>query len=160
MATDPTTSPFYRAANSRVEDTRPVDPPQDFIQLLKATALRPAEPVEADIIEGEYIDLDPVDMEGIVDVEVEEVPFTSEFPIAEASFDSPAEESLTAMEAIGDEPDLSSVAPSVLDLQRAMRPVDIEELRRMVDAGTIGNANTDPYGQRLRTTIRQLVRGL
>lgn len=157
MATDPTQSPFYRAANSRVEDTAPVPQPQDLITLLRTSASR-----HVDVIEGEFEDLDPVDIEATEEVvDVEEVEISDEFPIPEAALTPPTDEPDAPMELPEEEaPDLSSVAPAVRDLQRAMRPVDINELRRMIEAGTVGNANTDPYGERLRHTIRQLVRGL
>lgn len=156
MAANAENSPFYRAANSRVEDTAPVPQPQDLITLLRESASRPV-----NVIEGEFEELEPIDvgeMEEIVDVEEAEIP--DEFPILEASLEPVSPESFETMAPETEPADLSGIAPSIRDLQRAMRPVDIEELRRMIDAGTVGNAATDPTGDRLRHTIRQLVRGL
>lgn len=157
MATDPTRSPFYRAANSRVEDTTAIPQPRDLIELLHESASR-----QVDVIDAEFEELEPIEMdepEEIVDVE--EVEVSDEFPIPEAALTPPSNEPDAPMDFSGEEAaDLSSIAPAVRDLQQAMRPVDINELRQMIEAGTVGNAATDPTGERLRHTIRQLVRGL
>lgn len=58
------------------------------------------------------------------------------------------------------QPDMSAILPQVQKLDAASNPVSIDELRKMIETGSLGNAATDPYGDRMRTTIRRLVRGM
>lgn len=151
MAENPVDSPFYIPANSRAEDTQGVMPPIDIIGALMRDidTVEPAVdtpvPTEEIVIDAEYVDLS----------DAEDGAFTEpamEFPIESADLFAP------------DEPlpvdDMSDLAAPVRRLDRALRPVNIDELRKMVDTGWVGGANTDPFGERLRYTIRSLVRGL
>lgn len=157
MAENPVNSPFYIPANSRSEDTQGVMPPIDIIGALMQMpepAVEAVELTEVDLSAEAVIDAEYVDLSD--EAPAPEV-FTEpamEFPIEEADLFAPAEDVPLPEE------DLSSLAAPVRRLDRAMRPVSVDELRRMIDTGWVGGASTDPFGERLRYTIRSLVRGL
>lgn len=167
MAETPDTSPFYTAVNSRADTTRDAPPPVDLISALVQWEAAPIPdfdvptPVDmsAEDSEGVTIDMEAVNLDP--DVEVSEAPTQVSdedlaFPIEEADLFAPEESPQgEAMDF-----DLSSLQDPLKNLERSLQPVSIDELRRQIDAGILGNSRTDPFGDRLRHTIRQLVRGL
>lgn len=154
---------FIIAANQPEEALRPADQTVDLIATMADTlgmdlppmlegAVDPAMPV-IDLDPTAFTDLTPAPAD--VDLAGEEaVAGVEEDVLALLAEDFPSEGDDYAEQM----PDMSPLLPAVQQLQDAMNPMNLDELRRAVTAGSLGG-KTDPYGDRLRYTIRRLVRG-
>ena len=141
---------FRQPTNSLPEDTRPVPAAVDIISLLQDADL--AYDPAMDAVDATEDVNAPSDEDEIVDAEF--FPVEDAFPIDAYDLPAPPPEQSTAA------PDMSSLLPAMRDLELAMEPVSVDELRRFIDAGALMDANKDPFGERLRYTIRRLVRGI
>lgn len=143
---------FRQPTNSLPGGTRPVTPSFDIMQeLIRVADQVPVEGLDL-VEEAPYA---PMPEDDIVDAKY--IPAESaedDFPLDAYDTIIPPEPERTMA------PDMSSLLPAARDLELALDAVSIDELRRAVDAGVLMNVNTDPFGQRLRYTIRRLVRGM
>ncbi|MFV0512505.1 MAG: hypothetical protein ACK5MY_02545 [Jhaorihella sp.] len=146
---------FDQPTNTRPEGTDPTAEPQDLIEtMLSALEVDVPEPSGMGAYIPDLPEIDPgFDMEQEPSDLDEAMGLSAmigdDFPLA------PPDE----VEYLDEPTDLSSMLPSVRRLANTVEPVSLEELRQQLSAGTLNTAATDPFGQRLRQTLRQLVRG-